>query len=387
MIVHIATDEKFINSAYWQFNSIGEGEHIFYILLKNINEELRFVDLRKDMHLISSSVKELKEFGKSLSKVDLVCFHGLDYHSSIVLNSLPKQTKVLWILFGFEVYNNPYLHDFKKNVGTRTFNYFLLMNIKSKIKGLLKKRFRNLFYILKERTFSPYHEMLKAMKRANYCGVLYEEEFQLVKQKLGTEIEFVKFCYYPIEKMIENGDARVSGDNILLGNSASYTNNHLEAFELLSQFELNLRKVITPLSYGNEFYKTEIEKKGKNILGKNFQPVIKFMPLHVYNNYIAQCSIVVMNHYRQQAVGNVLTMIWMGAKVYLDKRSTLYHYLTRIGVSVCDISEDLIPENKEALKPLTNKEIQHNRDCLKNEISQEGLLLELKHFISNIGCL
>jgi dTDP-N-acetylfucosamine:lipid II N-acetylfucosaminyltransferase len=387
MIIHIASDEKFINNAYWQFNNIGEEKHIFYILVQNINEKLSHVKLKKDMLLVSNSESELKRLSKSLTKANLVCFHGLDYKSSIVLNSLPKQTKIFWILFGKEIYNNPYLYDTKKLVGKRTFNSFLIKDTKSRLKSQLKYCFRNLYYLIKEGSCSPFYEITKAMKRADYCGVLYQEEFLLVQQKLGTKIECIKFSYFPIEMMVKNIEDRVSGNNILLGNSASYTNNHLEAFEVLKKVDLGDRKVITPLSYGNELYKKAIVVEGNKVLEKHFIPLINFMPLHEYNNYVKQCSVVVMNHYRQQAAGNVLTALWMGAKVYLNKRSTLYHYLVRIGVHVYEITDDLIPANKLALVPLSEVEIQQNRNCLRKEISQVVLLEELEVFINDIICL
>ena len=108
------------------------------------------------------------------------------------------------------------------------------------------------------------------------------------------------------------------------------------------------------------------------------------MPLHEYNQYIQSCSIVVMNHYRQQAVGNVLTMLWMGAKVYLDKRNTLYHYLKRINVTVFEVTKDLNLSNPSALEPLTIEEQLHNRKCLHNEISEKEVLTQLQEQLNTI---
>lgn len=378
LIVHIATDEKFINSAYEQFESLDGIENKFYILVDDINNEVKHVQLQKNTQLVLSSVSVLKKLSKSLPNFSLICFHGLNYHSSIVLNNLSYNEKILWILYGMEVYNNPYLFEKKDITGTKTYNEFLFKNRYRSFKSYFKNSFRNIVYRIKKKTDSPFREITKAMKRADYCGILYGEEFDLIKQKIDTKIKFIKFTYYPIEKMIVNPETFVSGNNILLGNSASYTNNHLEAFEILSHFNLNNYKIITPLSYGEENYKNIIQREGFKILKKNFEALVNFMPLHEYNNYIQSCSIVVMNHYRQQAVGNVLTMLWMGAKVYLDKRNTLYHYLKRINVIVFEITKDLNPDNPSALLPLTIEEQLHNRKCLHSEISEKEVLTELQ---------
>jgi hypothetical protein len=105
---------------------------------------------------------------------------------------------------------------------------------------------------------------------------------------------------------------------------------------------------------------------------------VDFMPLHDYNNYLEQCGIVIMNHYRQQAVGNVLTMLWMGAKVYLDERNSLYHYLKRIGVYVFSIQKDLHEDNPDLFLLLNVEERNENRNILKAEIGQDHLLKELR---------
>lgn len=385
-IIHIASDEKFINSAQWQFSCLEEVENVFYIIVNDTNKKLKHVDLQENMVVVLNTIKKLKELGRSITGAQLVCFHGLDYHSSVLLNSLPSNQKILWILFGKEIYNNPCYYSARRKTGNRTFNTFLKKGLSNVVKNGLKNSFRGLLYKAKNGTNSPAIEIKKAMKRSNYCGILYAEEFDLVKRLLKTEIQHVKFSYYPIEKMVENTNTTVSETNILLGNSASYTNNHLEAFDRLKRFNLEDKKVITPLSYGDSHYANKVIKIGGRELDNNFEPLVDFMPLHEYNKNIQSCGIVIMNHYRQQAVGNVLTMIWMGAKVYLDDRNTMFRYLKRIGIHVFNVGSDLTPENKNAFTLLTREEQVHNRECLKREITEEVLLKELQTAVSSILC-
>lgn len=378
LIVHIATDEKFINSAYEQFESLDGIENKFYILVDDINEKLKYVKLQENMFLVQHQISKLRELSKSFINSSLVCFHSLNYPSSIVINSLPKDHKTLWMFFGFEIYNNSDFFSKKELFGKKTYSVSQLEAKSPGVKDKIKNVLRTPYYKFIKNSDLPSKELIKGIKRADYLGILYKEEYDLVKDKIRTNIEHFKFTYYPIEKMVTNPETFVSGKNILLGNSASYTNNHLEAFEILSHFNLNNHKVITPLSYGDENYRTIIESEGKRLLKSNFEALVNFMPLHKYNNYIQSCSIVVMNHYRQQAVGNVLTMLWMGAKVYLDKRNTLYHYLKRINVIVFEITKDLNPNNALALAPLTKEEQLHNRKCLSSDISEKEVLTELQ---------
>ncbi len=383
-IIHIASDEKFINSAYSQFESLYPEGNWFYLLVKNTSIPLKYVEKKERMVLVSNEIATLKNLSKKFVGADLICFHGLTYFSSIVLNRTPLYYTILWILWGVEVHNNPKLFNQKSSVGTTTYTTYLEKKGAEKIKHTLKNLFRGTLYRIKNKTASPFGEITKAIRRANYCGLLYKEEFDLVKREINPHIKYVKFCYYPIEKMLSNPENWVIGNNILLGNSGSYTNNHLESFTLLKQFDLKGIEVIAPLSYGRETYIAKTLEAGKKALGDTFHPLVDFMPLHVYNNYIQQCGIVIMNHYRQQAVGNVLVMIWMGAKVYLNESNTVYHFLKGIGVHVFSISKELNTNNPDALRCLNTGQQLHNRQLLSSHVGEQVLLKELKIHLDKI---
>ena len=108
------------------------------------------------------------------------------------------------------------------------------------------------------------------------------------------------------------------------------------------------------------------------------------MPLEKYNIIISQCSIVIMNHYRQQSVGNIVAMIWMGSRVYLDERNTFYHYLKRIGVVVFSIKNDLHRSSEIALVGLSQSEKNLNRELLKMNIGFDIIKRQLYKNITEI---
>lgn len=377
-IIHIASDEKFINSAYWQFNKAFPEENTFYLIVDEVGNRLKHVQLNDNFILIESGLKNLKKLAISLSKEQLIVVHGLDYFRSFIVQHLDRNCKVIWMVWGAEVYNNPKIVVPSSLYGPQTYSAFIISTREDKIENYFKDSFRKLFYKLKHKTEEPNKLILSAIKRANYCAILYKEEHDFIRKSTGVKNNYLKFSYYPIELMVGNTDARITGNNILVGNSASETNNHLEAILRLKQLQIKGQNIIVPLSYGNQFYGKKIIEKGKKIFGDNFIPLIDFMPLHDYNEYLEQCGIVVMNHYRQQAVGNVLAMLWMGAKVFLDEKNTLYHYLRRLGIYIFSISKDLIPENPNCLELLTPEQQDQNRKILKNEINEEALIDKLK---------
>lgn len=134
---------------------------------------------------------------------------------------------------------------------------------------------------------------------------------------------------------------RVSGDapDVLLGNSAWAANNHLEALEWLSRLDLGGRRVVTPLTYGPPAYRDAVVARGRELLGDAFDPLLEPLPFDAYQDRVSRCGVVVMNHHRQQGLGNVGIGLYAGAHVYLSRRNPLFAFLDRSGLDVHDIEE------------------------------------------------
>jgi hypothetical protein len=213
-------------------------------------------------------------------------------------------------------------------------------------------------------------------------GILYKEEFDFFKQSnvFKPTTTFIPFTYYPIEFIFKNESIKIQGNDILLGNSASYTNNHIEAIDILSKLNLGNRQVNIPLSYGNTSYANSIIQYAKNVLPNNNKPLTDFLHLQEYNVLLSNCGIVIMNHYRQQAVGNVLAALYLGAKVFLNN-TTFYQYLKRIGCVIFLIDDYLINQQADALEILSDEEIEHNRKILRVEIGIDNVVYNLKKSI------
>ncbi|TKS56988.1 TDP-N-acetylfucosamine:lipid II N-acetylfucosaminyltransferase [Mesohalobacter halotolerans] len=380
-LIHIATDEKFINNAYWQFEQALPSQNLFYILVNTTNsEQLKYLKLEEHMVLIKNNLNNVRIFLKKIEKYEHFIFHGLGYTQSVIFNRLPRGSFRCWILFGAEFYQNSYLFNSRKLLGHRT---NLLFRKETSRISVFKNLFRNSYYKIKNKTKNPGLEIKDAIESADFLGLLYKDEFNFIKSKVNNKtLQYFKFSYYPIEKMLNDTEKFVSGDNILLGNSASYTNNHLDVIDLLSKLNITNKKIICPLSYGNELYAEKIRLEGQLKLKDSFKALVDFMPLQEYNLYLEKCGFVIMNHYRQQAVGNVMVMLWMGAKVFLDERNTLYHYLKRLNIYVFSVKLDL--NENELSSILTRDQQLHNRKILLQEIGQDFLLHELEVFLNKI---
>lgn len=377
LIVHIATDEKFINSAYDIYEKAFPSQNKFLILVADESQQIKYLSKEKKYQFIYYS--EVKEWIKNalnyIECAEYIIFHGMSLKQAEVALSVKTKAKLVWVVFGAEVYQNSLF--FGKDIyGELTFKKYLGRSF------LIKRKLRPLYHNLVKRRFFSDSIVAKALNKMDFCSVLYKEEFDLFKSKnvIRSDANWLMFTYYPLDIVINNEAEFINNNNILLGNSASHTNNHLEAFDMLKQIDLKEQKVICPLSYGNMNYSAEIKQLGESLFKDNFIGLTEFMPLKEYQKITQSCGIVIMNHYRQQAVGNVLDMMYRGAKVFLTQKNTLYHYLKRIGCSVFNTESDLI--DGSSLLLLSKEEMIKNRELLLKEVTLGNTITQLRKKIN-----
>ncbi len=371
-ILHLATDAQFIDAAFFLYESVYPKGNDFLIILPDVKKyKIKYLSEANNYQYYTNNNKTLKIISELVKEYKVVVLHGFDFFKAQITKRNPNST-FIWTLWGGEVYDSHKALK-KKLRGEKTKQL--------KIGGTVKTILRPLYHLIKYRFKNNYN--LEALKNLDYLSVLHKEDFNLIKNLkiISTKTQYIKFTYYPIEFIFKNNkDLKINNNNILLGNSGTPTNNHIEAFDIIKQLDLHNRKVITPLSYGYTDYINLIIKTGEKELGRNFKPLIEFLPLESYNNILQTCSIVVLNHYRQKAVGNILSSMWMGAKVFLDERNTFYQYLKRIGCIVFLIEE----LNNENLNNLNSDQINHNRNILITEIGTESILKSLKNELDKI---
>jgi dTDP-N-acetylfucosamine:lipid II N-acetylfucosaminyltransferase len=376
-ILHIAIDDKFIESANWQFEQIFPGSNKFYIIIYNSDSPLKFVKMHSNYELLIANDKSLDKVLNEIINYDLVVFHGLDdFRCEIVLRSKQK-LKILWSFWGYEVYNY-HKYFFNSIYGSETKRNFIVKKPQTLKKSLFE------FYTGIEKAYKNIRRF-KAISRIGYFGFPYIEEYTLLTGLKLLNSNYIRFTYYPLEFIFNDHENKyISGENILLGNSATLSNNHIEIFETLNKLDLNGKKVMVPLSYGDNNYRDKILSYGNSKIPDHFLPLTDFYSLEEYNKIIQTCNVFIMNSYRQQGIGNIFAMLWMGAKVYLDERNTCYQYLKRINCSVYSIDKDFNPHNKDIFTALNSYEVNRNREILKNELGKDHLLYNLKKQIETI---
>lgn len=371
-ILHLATDTIFINAANYIFEKAFPECNTFLIVKPPANPPLKHIRSEPNFEIIVHSMGSLDFIFNKSKDYDLIVFHGLDQLKAQLFFKDEVKKKYLWLLWGAEAYgiiNNSFL-------GTKTEELSGRLN-----KPSILEYFKNLYRAFRYKNLNNTEQVniAEAILNLPSMGILHKEEFDyFVKADvIKPATNFIPFTYYPLEFIFKNPALKIKGNNILLGNSATFSNNHIEAIDILSSISLNKREVYIPLSYGNTFYAKAVVDYGKSKLPDNCKPMESFLPLQSYNELISNCGIVIMNHYRQQAVGNILASMYMGAKVFLNN-TTVYQYLKRIGCFVYLIEEDLLKNGEHALQLLNEDQKEHNRQILKKEISTENVVSNLQ---------
>jgi dTDP-N-acetylfucosamine:lipid II N-acetylfucosaminyltransferase len=364
MNLHLSLDEKFTDFVINDLMQLGLLNENKFVIYTYDDLPIRYIKSKEYRRILIDSEEWQELFRSEIKKYDRVFLHLLDQSLYELLPLIPHGIKIIWLFFGIDGFN---LFDgsyFLQPLSKRSFNDRKELPIQIAIKtGLLP------FFKEKKLHWENQHIKKKAFQRVDYFGHFLFDDYTLIKRKSNAKFQFVPFTFNSLEALEYNSQDELLGDNILIGNSSSITNNHFEVLEKFKSIDYGDRKIYFPLSYGSKTYSVEIERKAKDILGANFIPVKDFVPLNEYKKLLNTCGFVIMNHNRSQASDNVLICLSNGAKVFMSEDSPLYIFLKGIGVEIFSVQNDL--NNSSSLfEPLSDRVKLDNKTALKNYFGQ-----------------
>jgi hypothetical protein len=135
---------------------------------------------------------------------------------------------------------------------------------------------------------------------------------------------------------------------IMVGHSASRTNEHIEVFELLKLKYRSDFQVFCPLSYGDMEYAKEVIAKGKELFGQNFSYLDSFVNDTDYNKILSKISIAIFNCKRQASIGNLSRLVALNKKVYFHRGVVPFEFY---------LANDILLEDLTELDSLTTNEL------------------------------
>lgn len=385
-ILHLVEDEKFIDFFAMTMSLVDGSNHKYIVRTSNPDKPLRHIIHCNPFRKVDDSYFSSGTMHGDLADCDVLVVHFLTKQGVKIINQAPKRVKVVWSGWGADYY-----HLLPGGVdsllGSETLKISREINFqRAGFNPLLHMRLglRSLEFL---KNFSSNKiALMQAIRRINYFSSPIPEDYALLKNALGSKIcaEYVQLNYGSLEATFNVGDDdEIEKRNILVGNSSNFSNNHVEVFRLLSKHDLSGRKVIVPLSYGDFDYQKIIINKGCEILGSKFEAVTEFMPLIEYNKIISTCSYAIMNQYRQQALGNICSVLYSGAKLFMNKKNITSNFL-KTG-DVCFFDVDVLAKNCDnTFVSLTCEQKLKNKQFIKSFWGEDAVLKNAYKFIDKM---
>jgi dTDP-N-acetylfucosamine:lipid II N-acetylfucosaminyltransferase len=359
MIVHLFEDQKFVDITIENFESVSSGMNKYIVF--SDNKKLRYVSRKEDVIVLPNSSYKL-DVDLVYEDCQLLIIHFLTPLNLFILKNKPPQVKVIWSVWGADAYDH-----------FRGQNIFepLTRNIRDKsLYQLLKPSILYTYYHFLRYRVKPVKKELKLLKSFDYVITVLPYEFHIFSEKFRLTAKYIDYSY-GINNFDEFSNASL-GNAILVGNSATASNNHLDVFDIIKDTN---KKLLVPLSYGSydyKNYKKLVISEGMRIFKNSFTPIEEFMPLQDYRELTSSCNSVIMYHIRQQALGNIFMALFQGMRVFLNSKSLTYSYLKDEGMIIFDLKQDYkligIELNEEQKR--INKEIVLNlrsREVIKEK--------------------
>lgn len=341
-ILHVVVDDKFIDWAIREFEAVEPSAHNYVII--DCSPPFRYVKHAG----VRSCPRSMFSGEVCREEVKAIVFHYLDSSLYDLLDLIPKSKKVFWLGWGGDYYDVLLRDLYPQGLclpGTAT---LCRSSIKERTVGIARDVWRRARWAL---VGSQRHNPA-CLERVDYFCPVIDLEFHLAR-KLNPwfRAEYVTWNYGTVEDdlSLPGPVPQTLGNNLLVGNSATPTNNHAEVFKIIAdRVDLSGRKIIVPLSYGDEVYRDRVINLGQKLFGSAFEPLTDFLSYDEYIRILTSCGTLMMNHLRQQALGNICISALLGAKLLLNRRNPLFDWLTGKGISVHDIeTADLTPISKE----------------------------------------
>lgn len=164
--------------------------------------------------------------------------------------------------------------------------------------------------------------------RQNFKGYVSAFDKQKACEMLHLDISkfYTAFVSCPISKEMIEKVHKEKHDYIQIQINHSCNKTTLEMLDILSKWKDKNIHVSTVLSYGDLSCIEQIKQKGKGIFGDRFSYLERMVTPQEYTQFLAQNDILILNHDRQQGMGNAFVALNFGTKLFIKSDVSTYHF-------------------------------------------------------------
>lgn len=388
-LVHLVLDEKFVDRAFFKYERFWPGKNEFLML--GSPGKLRYI---KQCPVRFVSLEEAIETLSAYSRPTLL-IHSWHSGAGELVTRVPDSVCVVWIGWGIDYYGS-LIGGGKREELLMNQTRQMMREINSGRAFFLEKpSVTNLLRV--SRIFS--RRLGRALGRVGnwyarksvnrnglervdyFIPVLKSEYDKALEENTWFRPGYVQWSSYGLPPGVYDEKIKAlfyqKGANILVGNSAAPTNNHLEVFSLIERLDLrNVPYIVCPLSYGDEWYREKIIRAGERMFGDRFRPFTEFMDFESYLAMLGTIGVAFMNHRRQQALGNINLLLRLGRRVYMNADSLAFQEFKDRGYFVEEIPWDADKKDRLVLQPLPIRERERNRHIFLGRQGNAGMVGE-----------
>lgn len=378
-VLHILQDAPITDQIIENFNK-ADHDHVFLISWDGETEIKYTKSTNENIHVFNYYKADINEFIVKHSIVGVI-LHGLFHPSITIASKINAELKIGWFVWGADMYHLPKIAT--RLYAGKTQKIFLQTNLKLAIsRSILQYNSLAIFiykYLLKKK--HPFSDQFAVIKKSDFFITYMKEDYNFFSRYYSNELEFIHANFNTIDQYLAgNNDLRINDDacNILIGNSNTFENNHIDVVNKLSKYKdfLDNTRFYFPLSYGGDSqYKEKVIAFSKNVFGQSVVPLLGFIERNEYLKILQSCSAAIFYTFRQQAMGNIIALLFMGARIYLSVKNPAFDYLKRIGVVVYSLETDFVKYGNSRLDLQTAN---HNRKLLNELFSENSVIKELK---------
>lgn len=354
MEIHIFTSEGTYNHSFIKFfeSNFELNNQLFVFRCKPGGIYKYGDELKKRILYINNSVKFILLLFHKLLIADKIYIHYFPIGPSLYFWYVSKflLKKATWILWGGDLYYYKYRSQ----------------NFQSAVYEFIRRR---------------------VLKKIPRIACFIKGDYELVKKIYKSKANYAYVVYpIPIDFDYLNSIKIQSDSNlitILLGNSSDPSNEHIAILEALKKFKDFNIKIICPLSYGGENeYAKSIEEYGRNIFGDKFVALKDFIPPEEYAKIIKGVDIAIFQHQRQQGLGTILSLLYIGAKVFIREEITSFETLSKMGLKLFPIDKIDNLDFKSFIH-IDNETKLTNKEVISGEFSNENYVKIWKNLFEN----
>ncbi len=338
-------NEKFITPFIEFIKEHFDFEEHFFIIIGGVTEDIATLPNFENTLILDKSYeskfnyfkysKLLKPYIKNIEKIIL---HALlsDNENILLFFNQDVLSKCYWVIWGSDlyIYNKPRIL------------------IRDKIRHLVRR---------------------KIYSQMGHFITYVKGDYELAQKWYGVKGTYHECFMYP-SNLYKEYDLQLKKNNsinIQLGNSADPSNNHIEVLEKLKNCKDKDIRIFTPLSYGNHEYAKKVMLIGKKIFGDKFIALTEFMSFDKYLEFLGNIDIAIFAHKRQQAMGNTISLLGLGKKVYIRSDISSWQLFKDIDIKVFNIDNIVLDLIDESVRD-------DNKDKVKKYFSEKNYLQQLK---------